>query len=76
MKLEKREITLNEYDSLKDVFFLHKSLLQHGLDGMENISKKETETAFFAWWKETGEDLLFVQDLMNGSAVCKGNASK
>ena len=27
MKLEKREISLNEYDSLQDAFFMQKALL-------------------------------------------------
>jgi hypothetical protein len=41
MKLEKREITLNEADSLKDMYYLEKILMQTYEKGRGNIIRKE-----------------------------------
>ena len=40
MKLEKREITLNEKDSLTDVFYLQKTLLLNYIEALANIERK------------------------------------
>ena len=42
MKLEKREITLNEFDSLKDVFYLEKNLLCEYANALEKACRQET----------------------------------
>ncbi len=42
MKLKKREITLNEADSLKDVFFTEKALAQAYEEGDTFSFRKET----------------------------------
>ena len=69
MKLEKREITLNEYDSLKDVFFMEKNLLRTGIEGLAAVVKKESRSECLRWMKEVCEDMFFALDLMNGSSI-------
>ena len=46
MKLEKREITLNEYDSLHDIFQTEKNLLRAYIELLEYIDSKEIKQAF------------------------------
>ena len=41
MKLEKREITLNEKDSLQDACYMQKGLLDAYLQGLEEVERKE-----------------------------------
>ena len=41
MKLEKREITLNEKDSLQDARYMQKGLLSAYLQGLEQVERKE-----------------------------------
>ena len=64
MKLEKREITLNESDSLKDVFFMEKTLLNRYMETLEKASRKEVRNEILNLMKETGEEMCFLQDLM------------
>ena len=64
MKLEKREITLNEADALIDLFFTEKSLASHYVLALESARKKQTRAALLQLLKEVGEDLYFVKDLM------------
>ncbi len=52
MKLKKREITLNEADSLKDVFFTEKALTSAYAEGEG-----------FAFRKETANELLTLKGL-------------
>ena len=66
MKLEKREITLNEKDSLLDVFFMQKTLLNGYLAAMEQAERKETQTTLLALIQTACEDLCFIKDLING----------
>ncbi|MBQ7880065.1 MAG: hypothetical protein IJ317_05395 [Clostridia bacterium] len=69
MKLEKREITLNEYDSLQDAFYLQKLLINEYVHALAQTSRKETRSELMRLVKETCEDMCFVADLMNGSAI-------
>jgi hypothetical protein len=64
MKLEKREITLNEADSLTDVFFTEKSLASHYVFALESVKRKQTRLALLSLLKQVGEDLYFARDLM------------
>ncbi len=41
MKLEKREITLNEKDSLQDMFFMEQILLNSYEEGLKQAKRKE-----------------------------------
>ena len=43
MKLEKREITLNELDSCKDVYYFEKGLLREYELAAKNAVRKETQ---------------------------------
>ena len=72
MKLEKREITLNEYDSLRDVFYLEKLLSLSYCGALTKSVRKEVRGELLRLCKETGEEVCFALDLMNGSAICNG----
>lgn len=69
MKLEKREITLNEYDSLADAFYIQKLLIGEYANALAQCSRKETRNELIRLLKETCEDMCFVRDLMSGSAI-------
>ena len=69
MKLEKREITLNEFDSLKEMFYLEKMLLNEYLECLCKVKRKETCGELLRMMREVGEDLNFARDLMEGSAI-------
>lgn len=72
MKLEKREITLNEFDSLKDAFYAEKMLIAEYVHALAKAERKETQGELLRLIKEIGEDMLFVRDLMRGSAIENG----
>ncbi len=72
MKLEKREITLNEYDSLKDVFCLEKALMLGYIECLSKSVRKEVRGELLRHMTETGEDMCFALDLMSGSAIENG----
>ena len=67
MKLEKREITLNEADSLSDVFYTEKNLMLHYVHALEWIQSKESKNTLLTFLKEIGEDGYFIRDLMKRS---------
>lgn len=72
MKLEKREITLNEFDSLKETFYLEKMLLGEYLECLCKATRKETRGELLRMMKEVGEELVLMLDLMKGSAIENG----
>jgi hypothetical protein len=63
MKLEKREISLNEADSLQDAFLTEKSLLFCYLQALERVTSKSTRQTLRALLDETVQDLFFICDL-------------
>lgn len=67
MKLEKREITLNEYDSLKEMFYMEKLLLNEYSECLTKVIRRETRKELLRMMCEVGEDMSFVQDLMEKS---------
>ena len=69
MKLEKREITLNEFDSLKETFYLEKMLLNEYVECLPKLKRKGARGEGLRMMKEVGEDLTWVLDLMSGSAI-------
>ncbi len=69
MKLEKREITLNEYDSLRDIFQTEKGLLYAYAQAVGDIERKQSLHSLLDFMQETCEDLYFVNGLINGSAI-------
>jgi hypothetical protein len=56
MKLEKREITLNEADSLKDIYYIEKALLTAYAEGEVFIVRKETENELAKLIAQTKEE--------------------
>lgn len=67
MKLEKREITLNETDSVKDVLYMQKALLAEYVDVLESAERKATREELLRLLKAAGEDMCFVCDLARDS---------
>ena len=64
MRLEKREITLNEQDSLMDVSLLEKALLFEYVEALSKSDRKETRERLIGFMKEACEDLFLVNDLL------------
>ena len=57
MKLEKREITLNEADSLKDIYYIEKTLLTAYVEGEAFIVRKETENEIKKLTEQAKEEM-------------------
>lgn len=64
MKLEKREITLNEKDSLTDALFMQKMLLNECIIAMDKVTRRETKKALLQLIEKIGEDYFFIADLL------------
>ena len=64
MKLEKREITLNECDSLRDVLFLEKALLGEYVEALTRVRRKETRERLLEYIKGVAEELFLASDLL------------
>ena len=69
MKLEKREITLNEYDSLQDAYYQEKSLLNEYIYALFKMERKETKEMLLLLIKEPAEEIFFLQDLIKGQSA-------
>ena len=65
MKLEKREITLNEEDSIKDVFYLQKTLLHEYVYALTLVETKEQRAELARLLQESTEDVSALHDLMD-----------
>lgn len=74
MKLEKREITLNEYDSLSDAYLFEKTLLGAYAESLEIIKRKEIRKTVLDCMRETAEDIFLLLDLREGASVMNGSA--
>ena len=72
MKIEKREITLNEYDSLKDAYYRAKTLLYEYLNALFQMERKETRDEALKLMRETAEDVFLLKDLMKKSENQEG----
>ena len=64
MKLEKREITLNEFDSLKDAYYIQKNLLEEYVDALPHTQRRQTRNRLMDLIKESAADLLYLCDLI------------
>ena len=64
MKLEKREITLNEQDSIKDAYYLQKTVLQEYVCALEKAEKKQTRNELSRLVLESIETLYVLSDLL------------
>ncbi len=62
MKLNKREITLNEADSLKDVLFLERTIAEYYAEGVSSF-RKETANETARLEGETREEIILVERL-------------
>ncbi len=69
MKLEKREITLNEYDSLHDIYQTEKNLLRSYIEYLDFIESKEVQRALIKGASSIADDMLGVLSLMRGSSI-------
>lgn len=67
MKLEKREITLNESDSLKEAFYIEKMLLGEYVETLSRTVRKDVRSELLRLMRETGEDMCLLLDLWRSS---------
>ena len=68
MKLEKREITLNEQDSLKDMLHFEKLLLKCYVETLGASTRKSARGELLQYMKEVGEEMGYLADLLKKSA--------
>ena len=67
MKLEKREVTLNEADSLKDMFYMEKTLRQAYEEALLQSQRKEVFSLLDALKRESEEEMRFVEERLQKS---------
>ena len=72
MKLEKREISLNEIDSVTDALCAQKSLLLEYCICLEKIARKEIRVALLERIGQIGKDIFLLCDLKR--SIQKDNA--
>ena len=65
MKNSKREITLNECDSISDMLFLEKSLMREYCTAVFSAKRKEERTYLTDSLASVAEDIFFLQDLLD-----------
>lgn len=65
MKLEKREITLNECDSVRDLLFLEKALLCEYVEMLTKVKRKETRSRVLELLAETAQETFWTSDLLD-----------
>ena len=63
MKLEKREITLNEADSIKDMYFYEKNLQFCYAKALEKAERKEVQGELIRLLHEVEKDAALLQTL-------------
>ena len=71
MKLEKREITLNEKDSVTDMLYLEKNLLFAYKEGLKSAERKQMEGFCREKITETQEELTRLQKEIDN--ICFSN---
>ena len=72
MKLEKREITLNEEDSIKDMYFFEKNLQTQYAQGVKFAERKETEGELSRLMREAEKDAVLCAELIVSAATSLG----
>ena len=65
MKFEKREITLNERDSILDVLVIHEYLSEVQLQGARVADRKEVRDLIKKRLHEVIEEIYLLNDLLN-----------
>ena len=68
MKFEKREITLNEIDSLKDSFYFEETLLARYQSGLDSTENKETTETIRSFIRATESEIQTLSKLMKKSS--------
>ena len=72
MKFEKREITLNEFDSLKDAYYREKVLMEEYVNALFEMDKKQSKDEILKLICETAEEIFLLKDLMKAAVNKKG----
>ena len=65
MKFEKREITLNEYDSIQDLLFAHERLAFVYLEAAKFIERKELRELLKSKLAEVLDEIFLLEELLN-----------
>ncbi|MBO5480767.1 MAG: hypothetical protein J6A63_06245 [Clostridia bacterium] len=65
MKLEKREISLNETDSLFDALCTENMLLISYAQGLQYCTRKQSRDEILRLMHETGKDVTYIKDLLS-----------
>ena len=76
MKLEKREISLNEADSFRDTCAVEKMLLYAYVDALCKATRQETKKEILRLMQETGEDLCFAYSLLRSVGEKNGKENE
>lgn len=66
MKLEKREMTLNEKDSITDMLEFERGLLLAYASACVKAERKETRGAIVERMRSLCEEIFFLSDLLEG----------
>ncbi|MBQ4268150.1 MAG: hypothetical protein IJB97_00705 [Clostridia bacterium] len=66
MKLEKREITLNEKDTLTDMLLMERALLSAYAQACGEAERKESRLLMTENFTETAKDAFSLRDLLDG----------
>ena len=75
MKLEKREITLNEADSVKDMYFYEKNLQHSYAQALEFATRKEVEGELSRLGSEVKKEAEFLAELCKRIPTAIGGKS-
>ncbi|MBQ7913265.1 MAG: hypothetical protein IJ308_05965 [Clostridia bacterium] len=75
MKLEKREITLNEADSVKDMYFYEKNLQFRYGQALKFAERKEAEGEISRLLRETEKDAALLEELCKRTPSAIGGKS-
>ena len=66
MKNEKREITLNEKDSIKDMLEMEKTLVKGYVDSLWRVEKKQFREQILKHISSTAQDVFLLGDILSG----------
>ena len=72
MKLEKREITLNEKDSVMDMYYYEKNLQNRYMQALKFSERKEAEGELSRLLRETEKDSVLLGELMKRTPYALG----
>ena len=66
MKLEKREITLNEQDSIQDILIFEKNIIYAYVNALEHVNRKEIRNCLCVHLQEVAREIFSVKDQLLG----------